>query len=99
MFYITGDTHGDFRRYHDFMALQKPTEQDTMIVLGDAGLNFYGNEIDERKKDFVNSFPFTTFCVHGNHEMRPANIPTYKTREFCLLRMERCIISRNTPVL
>ena len=83
MFYITGDTHGDFRRYYDFMAQQKPTEQDTMIVLGDAGLNFYGNEIDERKKDFVNSFPFTTFCVHGNHEMRPANIPTYKIREYC----------------
>ena len=83
MFYITGDTHGDFRRYYDFMAQQKPTEQDTMIVLGDAGLNFYGNEIDERKKDFVNSFSFTTFCVHGNHEMRPANIPTYKTREYC----------------
>ena len=39
MFYITGDTHGDFRRYYDFMAQQKPTEQDTMIVLGDAGLN------------------------------------------------------------
>lgn len=83
MFYIAGDTHGDFRRYYDFMAQQKPTEQDTMIVLGDAGLNFYGNEIDERKKDFVNSFPFTTFCVHGNHEMRPKNIPTYKTREYC----------------
>lgn len=83
MFYVTGDTHGDFSRYYDFMARRKPTREDTLIVLGDAGLNFYRNEIDERRKDFVNSFPFTTFCVHGNHEIRPANIPTYKTREYC----------------
>lgn len=41
MFYITGDTHGDFSRYFDFADQVKPTEKDTMIVLGDAGLNYF----------------------------------------------------------
>ena len=54
-----------------------------MIVLGDAGLNYYTGAKDEARKSFVNSFPFTTFCIHGNHEMRPADIPTYQTKEYC----------------
>ena len=82
MFYITGDTHGDFSRYIEFSARMEPTEKDTMIVLGDAGLNYYGNERDEARKNFVNSFPFTTFCIHGNHEMRTADISTYKIKEY-----------------
>lgn len=82
MFYITGDTHGDFSRYIEFTTRIQPTENDTMIILGDAGLNYYGNERDEARKSFVNSFPFTTFCIHGNHEMRPADISTYKINEY-----------------
>ena len=82
MFYITGDTHGDFSRYIEFSARMEPTEKDTMIVLNNAGLNYYGNERDEARKNFVNSFPFTTFCIHGNHEMRPADISTYKIKEY-----------------
>ena len=83
MFYITGDTHGDFSRYFDFTDKINPTEDDTMIVLGDAGLNYFGNDRDAVRKEFVNSFPFTTFCIHGNHEIRPADIPTYRTKEYC----------------
>ena len=33
MFYITGDTHGDFSRYLAFADKIQPTEQDVMIVL------------------------------------------------------------------
>lgn len=83
MFYITGDAHGDFGRYIEFEERIKPTENDTMIVLGDAGLNYYTGWKDETRKHFVNSFPFTTFCIHGNHEMRPMDIQTYKTKDFC----------------
>lgn len=83
MFYITGDTHGDFSRYLAFSEKAQPTEQDVMIVLGDAGLNYYTGAKDEARKSFVNSFPFTTFCIHGNHEVRPADIPTYRTKEYC----------------
>lgn len=83
MFYITGDTHGDFSRYLAFADKIQPTEQDVMIVLGDAGLNYYAGEKDAVRKRFVNSFPFTTFCIHGNHEIRPADIPSYQTKEYC----------------
>ena len=83
MFYITGDTHGDFSRYHDFAERAQPTENDTMVVLGDAGLNYYKGEKDATRKAFVSSFPFTTFCIHGNHEMRPTDVPGYRTREYC----------------
>lgn len=83
MIYITGDTHGDFGRYFDFTDNNKLTENDVMIVLGDAGLNYYGDERDADRKHFVNSFPFITFCIHGNHEMRPSDISSYKTKMFC----------------
>ncbi|MDO4543504.1 MAG: metallophosphoesterase [Clostridia bacterium] len=83
MFYITGDTHGDFSRYIAFAKRMQPTKRDAMIVLGDAGLNYYGDKQDGERKSFVAGFPFTTFCIHGNHEMRPADIPSYKTKEYC----------------
>lgn len=83
MFYITGDTHGDFSRYEIFTEDVRPTEDDVMIVLGDAGLNYYGNKTDIKKKNYVSSFPFTTFCIHGNHEQRPSTIDSYELKEFC----------------
>lgn len=82
MIYITGDTHGNFDRYIEFTEKLKPTAEDTMIVLGDAGLNYHGNERDAMRKAFISSFPFTTFCIHGNHEMRPADVGSYKTKEY-----------------
>lgn len=83
MVYITGDTHGDFNRYIPFASKMQPTEKDVMIVLGDAGLNYYKSKRDAKVKKFVNDFKFTTFCIHGNHEMRPEDIPSYKTKEYC----------------
>ena len=83
MVYITGDTHGDFNRYISFASKMQPTDKDIMIVLGDAGLNYYKSKKDISTKKFVNDFPFVTFCIHGNHEIRPKNIETYKTKYFC----------------
>ena len=82
MTYITGDTHGDFSRYIDFTKRMQPTKEDVMIVLGDAGLNYYGDIRDEGRKRFVSDFPFTTFCIHGNHEMRPYEAVGYRTKEY-----------------
>ena len=83
MFFITGDTHGDFTRLNDFYKKVSPTRDDVFIILGDAGFNYFGDERDNNKKEFVSTFPFVTFCIHGNHEMRPEDIPGYVTREFC----------------
>ncbi len=82
MIYITGDTHSDFGRYKDFSKRIHPTQDDMVIILGDAGLNYSGDEKDKDKKTYVSQFPFTTFCIHGNHEMRPATIPSYETKEY-----------------
>lgn len=82
MFYITGDCHGDFSRLTVFNAMTKLTEDDVMIILGDAGLNIQMDKRDTDNKKFVSSFPFTTFCIHGNHEARPEDIDTYKTTQY-----------------
>ena len=74
MIYITGDTHRDFTRLHNL----KGTEEDMLIVLGDAGINYYLNEEDTKYKEYLNSFIIKLFCVRGNHEERPENINTYK---------------------
>ena len=49
----------------------------------DAGFNYFGDDRDKQKKEFVSGFPFVTFCIHGNHEMRPADVAGYITKEFC----------------
>lgn len=33
-------------------------------------------------KDSLLQYPITSFCIHGNHEERPENIESYKTRKF-----------------
>lgn len=82
MTYITGDTHGDFRRFFEFAARMEPRPGDVMIVLGDAALNYFGDERDRKRKYFVNNFSFDTFCIHGNHEMRPFDVPGMQTKEY-----------------
>ena len=43
--YITGDTHGDFRRVAAFCDKVKSTKDDVLIILGDAGINYYGKAV------------------------------------------------------
>lgn len=54
--------------------------EDVMIILGDAGLNFYLNKTDHRRKAEVSQIPITLFMIHGNHEERPFNVPGYEER-------------------
>lgn len=82
MIYITGDKHADFREVFYFCYANKTTLDDTLIVLGDAGINYYANEKDYILKDSLLQYPITFFCIHGNHEERPENIKTYKTKKF-----------------
>lgn len=79
MLYITGDMHGDFSRINFFCSMQPLTpEHDTLIILGDAGLNYYGDRRDAARKASVSRLPLTLLCIHGNHEMRPEKIAVYK---------------------
>lgn len=75
MFYITGDTHRDFTIVHNL------PKGSTLIILGDAGINYFLNEEDKELKEYLNSLDITFLCVQGNHEERPENIPTYKEKK------------------
>lgn len=80
--YITGDTHGDFKKILYFCDKYKTSKKDIMIVLGDAGINYYLDNYDYILKEELLNYPITFFCIHGNHEERPENIKTYKTKIF-----------------
>ncbi len=69
--YLTGDTHGQFERIETFCKEQKTGIGDTLVILGDAGLNFHGNLRDTMRKQLLSDLPCTFFCIHGNHEQRP----------------------------
>jgi 3-oxoacid CoA-transferase subunit A len=78
MIYLTGDTHGSFGRIGEFCKAKNTTTDDVMIILGDAGINFYGWFRDRDTKGYISTLPITLFCIHGNHEQRPFTIPSYK---------------------
>ena len=43
----------------------------------------YANDKDnELKNSLKEHYPITLFCIHGNHEERPENIKSYKTKKF-----------------
>ena len=61
MVYLTGDTHGDFRRIKQFCQRMNTTPDDTLIILGDAGFNYFGNYRDRNAKVFASKLPITLF--------------------------------------
>ncbi len=77
MIYITGDTHGNFQRIKEFCQEQQTTTNDYLIILGDAGINYFGTP-DNKLKEELTKLPITFLCVYGNHEERPENIKTYQ---------------------
>lgn len=81
MVYVTGDMHRDFRRLVYFCFENNTSKDDIMIILGDAGINYYGID-DNRLKRQLSTLDITLFCIHGNHERRPENIKSYKEKEF-----------------
>ena len=82
MIYITGDVHRDFDRVFLFCEKKGTTREDILIILGDAGINYFANEQDVPLKRFVESLPITVFCIHGNHEQRPYLIDGYKEMQW-----------------
>lgn len=82
MTYITGDIHGDYFDFAHFYKFFKVKESDLVIILGDVGANYYKGKKDKTFKYQMNALGSEILCIHGNHEMRPANIPTYKQKEW-----------------
>ena len=78
MIYYTGDIHGDVLHIRDMVTKYEITDQDVIVILGDVGMNYYGNNYgDQHRKKKLNKLGVPVFCIHGNHEMRPETIPTY----------------------
>ena len=75
--FIRGDTHGNFDFLEKFCCDNKTDLQDYLIILGDAGINYYMNKRDKKLKNKISNLPITLVCIHGNHEARPQNISSY----------------------
>lgn len=43
------------------------------------GVNYYSDSRDEQVKEMLSGLPITLFCIHGNHEMRPEAVGSYRT--------------------
>ena len=82
MIYYTGDIHGSTLEIVTFCARFQPSKDDTIVILGDVGANYFGDERDVAFKAKFAKLQPTILCVHGNHEIRPQNIPSYKTKEW-----------------
>lgn len=83
MIYISGDIHGDAARVVEAVAKFGITTADTIVLLGDVGMNYYGNRHgDHHRKKRLNSLGIPILCIHGNHEMRPEKLITYRKTEW-----------------
>ena len=81
MIFYTGDTHGKIFKITNALRNSVITANDTIVILGDAGFNYYGNDLGDRRTKYkLNEIGITVFCIHGNHEMRPETIPSYITK-------------------
>ena len=78
MIYKRGDTHGEFAGVAAFCTWKGSTVKDMLIILGDVGINGENQQRDKQVKEFLSTLPITLFCVHGNHDRRPAAIPSYQ---------------------
>lgn len=69
MVFVTGDCHADFRRFSTkaFPEQNGMSKDDIVIVCGDFGL-WHDTEDERYWLDWLNSKPFTTVFVDGNHE-------------------------------
>ena len=78
--YITGDIHGKVPTSKWESVIDTPFEESAIILLGDAGFNYYLGKRDNSQKFVIQADleGLTVYCVYGNHEERPENVPGMK---------------------
>lgn len=70
MIYVIGDLHGDGRFLEHILLpqIEKLTESDIIITLGDVGIKYGGK--NSGLKNFLLKFPCTWLIMRGNHDDR-----------------------------
>lgn len=72
MVYVTGDIHGDIRRFSKkaFPNQKELTTDDIVIIFGDFGVIWFSDEDKEEKYnlDILESKKYTIAFIDGNHE-------------------------------
>ena len=71
---LTGDAHGRVAERLIHIPETYIPEETAIIILGDAGCNFWLNKTDAKNKKNVCRFGYTVYCVRGNHEARPETL-------------------------
>jgi 3-oxoacid CoA-transferase subunit A len=82
MLYCTGDIHANVSwllNRLDRVGVPNSPEQ-IIVLLGDVGVNYFRGDSDTRRKQALQQSGRTYFCIHGNHEIRPEMIPSYRTQ-------------------
>ena len=75
---VRGDTHGNFNWMMNGCLDDYKPEETAVIILGDAGFDFYLNKTDERKKKEVDARGYYIYWLRGNHEARPRDVKGYE---------------------
>lgn len=75
---IHGDCHSDFTWMTNGCLDDYKPEETAIIILGDAGFDFWLNKNDDRKKKEVNARGYHIYWVRGNHEARPQDVKGYE---------------------
>ena len=94
MIYYTGDIHGNPAMLVEMCGFYNMKITDTLIILGDVGVNYSLDCRDALAKKMLSSVAPTVLCIHGNHEIRPNNINSYKQKKW---RNRRYSIQQQAP--
>ena len=75
--YLIGDIHGSEIPIRDFYDRHRHEEsfletKATIILLGDAGINYYLDDRDRKFKKKLSAYNCDFFVIRGNHEQRPS---------------------------
>lgn len=65
-YYITGDTHGQFKHIKTFLENSKITRDDVIIILGDSGINYSCYRMDASKKIIKINNLHPEYWLHDN---------------------------------
>lgn len=71
MIYLTGDCHGDFRRFAKRRRIKLPfglAKDDYVIICGDFGLLWGRDKEFQYNREWLSGLPVTILWVQGNHE-------------------------------